>query len=681
MKSLWSDADAEAAVSRYASQGIGADLALRTYSARLLGADPSLVLHGGGNTSVKTTLPDLFGQPVEVLCVKGSGWDLATIEPAGHPAVRLEPLIRLRSLQALSDEAMVNAQRQNLMEASAPNPSVETLLHAFIPEKFIDHTHSLAILALANQSDAARLIERLYGDRVACVPYVMPGFQLARRAAAIWAERGGLEGLILLNHGVFSFGETARRSYERMIALVDLAERHIQAHHKPRPPAAPANVDRAAAALPVLRGVLGEVAGDRWPSRWTLDLRKDQAALAVADDDRLADWARRGVATPDHVIRTKSRVLVAPPIANSMAEWRAAVLKAARAFAIDYEAYFQRQVARFETGKTQLDPLPRVVAIPGLGLIGVGKTASDAAIAGDLAQSWATTLLAAESVGRFAPLGEADTFDMEYWSLEQAKLGKAVERGLERRLVLVTGGAGAIGAATARAFAAEGARVAILDLDGAAAEALAMKIGGGALGVGCDVTDLASLDRAFTVVRTTLGGLDIVVSNVGAAIAGSMLALDDRDLRTSFEVNLFSHQAVAQAAVRTFLDQAMGGVLLFNVSKQALNPGPDFGAYGTSKAALLALMRQYALEHGADGVRVNAINPDRIRSGLLTDAMVAARSAARGLDEAAYMAGNLLRREVVAEDVAQAFVFVAQMRSTTGAVITVDGGNVAAMVR
>jgi len=687
MKSLWNEADARAALERYAALGVGEDLALRTYSARLLGADPALVLHGGGNTSVKTTATDLFGEAVEVLCVKGSGWDLATIEPAGHPAVRLAPLLRLRALAALSDEAMVNAQRQNLIDAAAPNPSVETLLHAFIPDKFIDHTHSLAVLALADQPDAEGLIQRVFGDRVACVPYVMPGFDLARLAAEVWERRPGIHGLILLKHGIFSFGATARESYERMIALVSLAEAHLAAQAAPRPPAAPsrpaaeANDLGVGALSPVLRGVIAEAAAGRWPSRWVFDVRAGEAALAVANDARLADWAGRGVATPDHVIRTKPWPLVLPSPAGDLEAWRGLAAEALRGFIADYDAYFDRNVVRFAGGKTRLDPLPRVIVVPGLGLIGLGRDAGEAAVTADVACSWAATLLAAERIGRFAPIGEADTFDMEYWSLEQAKLGKTPERRLERHVALITGAAGAIGAAAVRAFAAEGAQVAILDLDAAAARALAARIGPGALGVGCDVTDRAAVERAFDAVAARFGGVDIVVSNAGSAIGGAMASLSDADLRASFEVNFFGHQAVAQAAVRVMRAQGMGGVLIFNVSKQALNPGPDFGAYGTAKAALLALMRQYALEHGADGIRVNAINPDRIRSGLLTPAMIAARSAARGLDGAAYMAGNLLRQEVTAEDVAQAFVFAALMRRTTGAVITVDGGNVAAMVR
>ncbi|MGI8840103.1 MAG: bifunctional aldolase/short-chain dehydrogenase [Caulobacteraceae bacterium] len=684
MKSLWNEAAARAAVDRYAAAGVAEDLAFRTYSARLLGADPALVLHGGGNTSVKTTARDVLGQETAVLCVKGSGWDLATIEPAGHPAVRLAPLIRLRALETLSDEAMVNAQRQNLLDTTAPNPSVETLLHAFIPEKFIDHTHAMAVLALANQPRAEALIGEVFGERIACVPYTMPGFALAKAAAAAYETRPGLEGLVLLNHGLFSFGATARQSYERMIALVDAAEAFIERRRGTRPSARKAKASEAPAAadvLPVLRGVLGRGGEGGWPARWILDRRATPQIVGLVDDPRLADRAGRGVATPDHVIRTKRHPLVLPRPTRDLGAWRAEAERALAAYIVDYRAYFARNATRAGGGKIALDPLPRVLAVPGVGLIGVGKSLGDAAVAADIAQSWAATLLAAEAVGRFAPLGEADTFDMEYWSLEQAKLGKGRERRLERHVALITGGGGTIGAAIARAFAAEGAAVAVLDVDGQAAERVVRGHGRGGLAIACDVTDEAAVASAFAAVCDRFGGVDIVVSNAGAATIGMMADLAPETLRAAFDLNFFAHQSIAQAAVHVMRAQGMGGALLFNASKQAVNPGADFGAYGTPKAALLALMRQYALEHGAQGIRVNAVNPDRIRSGLLTEAMVAARAAARGVAASAYMADNLLKEEVTAEDVAQAFVFAALMKKTTGALITVDGGNVAAMMR
>ncbi len=672
----WSDADAAAAVQRYAATGVGEDLALRTYSARLLGADPRLVLHGGGNTSVKTRATDVFGEEVDVLCVKGSGWDLGSIEPPGHPAVRIAPLRRLRALARLSDEDMVSAQRQCLLDPAAPNPSVETLLHAFMAPKFVDHTHSTAILALADQPDSEAIFADLFGGLVALVPYVMPGFALAKAAGDALDAHPAVEGLILLKHGIFTFGGTAKESYERMIRLVAAAEDFIR--ERAAPPSARAGVQAPGPVhevLPALRGALARAAADRWPGRWLFDLRKSDVARAVVDDPRLADWARRGVATPDHVIRTKRFPLVVPSADP------ASIDAALAAYVTDYEAVFARNNARCGGIKTQLDPLPRVLAVPGLGLVGVGKSAKDAAVAADIAESWAETLLDAEAVGRFEPVGEEDTFDMEYWSLEQAKLGKAADKRLARHVVVVTGGGGAIGAAVARAFAAEGAEVAVLDLDAAAAERAAKSIGSGVLALDCDVTDPAAVDAAFACIVERFGGIDIVVSNAGMALTGAMADLDDEVLRRSFELNFFAHQEVAKAAVRVLRGQGMGGRLLFNVSKQAVNPGPDFGAYGTSKAALLALVRQYALELAGEGITVNAVNADRIRSGLLTDDMIARRSAARGVTAETYMKGNLLGREVLASDVAQAFVFAALMDKTTGAVLPVDGGNVAAFLR
>ena len=685
MPSLWSDADAQAAIDRYAAQGVGEDLALRTYSARLLGRDPALVMHGGGNTSVKTTARDLLGEVVEVLCVKGSGWDLATIEPAGHPAVRIAPLHALRRLQALADEDMVNAQRLNLLDSAAPNPSVETLLHAYLPHRFVDHTHSVAVCALVDQPDAEVLALEVWGGRVACVPYVMPGFQLAKAAAEVWEANPHVEGLMLLKHGVFTFGDTARESYERMISLVDAAERFIVARAPelatltlpaPRAPPSP----EVSALLPVLRGALGragEAAGA--PERWVLDLRGGAEVRRLVDAPGLPELARRGVSTPDHVIRVKAGPVVLP--AAGVSGWREGADAALAAFAADYRAYFERQSMRVGGSRRMLDPLPRLAAIPGLGLVGIGASAKAAAVAADLGEAWAATVLRAEAVGRFEPVGEADLFDMEYWPLEQAKLGKAAETRLARQVVVVTGGGGAIGAATARAFAAEGAEVAVLDLDPAAAEAAARAVGGAALPLACDVTDPASVHAAFDAVAARFGGVDVVVSNAGAAVTGAMADLPDADLRRSFELNFFAHQSVAQAAVSVLRRQGRGGCLLFNVSKQAVNPGPDFGAYGAAKAALLAMVRQYALELGGEGVRANAVNADRIRSGLLTPAMIAARAASRGVSEADYMGGNLLRREVTAEDVAQAFVAAALACATTGGVFTVDGGAVAAMMR
>jgi NAD(P)-dependent dehydrogenase (short-subunit alcohol dehydrogenase family) len=318
--------------------------------------------------------------------------------------------------------------------------------------------------------------------------------------------------------------------------------------------------------------------------------------------------------------------------------------------------------------------------VPGLGLFGLGGSAKDAAIAADIAENTVDVITAAESMSRYQSIPVEDQFDVEYWSLEQAKLGKAAEKPLARQVAVVTGGGSGIGAATAKAFAKQGAEVAMLDRDEEAAKRVAKQIGG-AIGIACDVTNTGDVRRAFDTAVAKFGGVDIVVSNAGAAWQGRIGEVDDATLRQSFELNFFAHQTVAQNAIRIMKAQGTGGCLLFNTSKQAVNPGKDFGPYGLPKAATLFLVKQYALDHGKDGIRSSAVNADRIRTGLLTDDMIAARAKARGLSEAAYMGGNLLGREVTADDVADAFVFLALAKKTTAAVVTVDGGNIEASLR
>jgi rhamnose utilization protein RhaD (predicted bifunctional aldolase and dehydrogenase)/NAD(P)-dependent dehydrogenase (short-subunit alcohol dehydrogenase family) len=686
MKSAWADSDARAAVSRYAADGIADDLALRVYTTRLLGCDPALVLHGGGNTSVKTKVTDLNGEAVDVLCVKGSGWDMGRIEPAGLPAVRLESLRKTRSRTALSDEDMVKVQRANLIDPMAPNPSVETLLHAFLPHTFVDHTHATALLGLVDQDNSRDLCEEVYGARMGFVRYIMPGFALAKEAADVFDADPDVEGLILDKHGLFTFGASARESYERMIEMVTLAEARLAKNRKAVFVSAPLPNDPGAlsAIAPVLRGAVAlpdrKIEG-AW-KRLIVDFRTSDSILNFVNGADIGRYATAGVITPDHTIRTKNWPMIAPaPDGADLAGFRAATRAAVDAFTAHYRGYFDRNNERAGGSKTMLDPAPRVILVPGLGLFGLGRGKKDARVAADLAEAAVEGITHAEAIGAFSPIGEADMFDVEYWSLEQAKLSAAKELPLAGQIAVVTGAAGAIGFATAKAFAAAGAEVALLDIESAALVENARSLGGTALSIRCDVTDDASVRAAFDRIAETFGGVDIVVSNAGAAFQGKIGAVDDATLRQSFELNFFAHQRVAQNAVRIMLAQGNGGCLLFNASKQAINPGPDFGPYGLPKAATLFLARQYALDYGADGIRSNAVNADRIRSGLLTDDFIAGRAKARGVSEADYMAGNLLRREVTADDVAQAFLHQALELKTTADVTTVDGGNIAAALR
>jgi rhamnose utilization protein RhaD (predicted bifunctional aldolase and dehydrogenase)/NAD(P)-dependent dehydrogenase (short-subunit alcohol dehydrogenase family) len=684
MQSAWNDSDADVAVARH--ENLGRDLALRVYTTRLLGQDPRLVLHGGGNTSVKTRVADLNGDAVDVLCVKGSGWDMGSIEPAGLPAVRLAPLQKLRARENLSDEEMVRLQRANLIDPAAPNPSVEALLHAFIPHKFVDHTHSTAVLALTDQPDGEAFCRKVYGARVGYVPYVMPGFGLAKAAAQVFDADPSVEGLILVKHGIFSFGADARQSYERMIALVSAAEAWLAKNRKQALVSAklPARPARLADVAPIIRGACAlpdRTTEGAW-KRFILDFRGSDAVMDFVNGAEVARYGQAGVVTPDHNIRIKNwPLVVVAPEDEALADFKTATLGAIAAFGERYLDYFTRNNARVGGIKTMLDSMPRIVLVPGLGLFGLGRSKKAAKIAADLAEAAVATITDAEAVGRFDPLPESDLFDVEYWSLEQAKLGGAKEPALAGQVAVITGAAGAIGFATAKAFAAAGTEVALLDIDEAAAQAKAKAIGGAAIGLRCDVTDPASVRDAFAQVASAFGGVDIVVSNAGAAWQGRIGEVDETVLRQSFELNFYGHQRVAQAAVKIMQAQGTGGCLLFNVSKQAVNPGPGFGPYGLPKAATFFLVRQYAVDYGSEGIRANAVNADRIRSGLLTEAMIALRASARGVSEQDYMRGNLLGREVAAEDVAQAFLAQALALKTTADVTTVDGGNIAAALR
>src|SRR6266481_3521096 len=683
MKSGWVDSEARAAIDRYARDGISRDLALRVYTTRLLGRDPKLVLHGGGNTSLKTTMPDLLGEEVAVLCVKGSGSDMAAIEPAGLPAVRLDRLRKLRARADLSDEDLLRIQRASLLEPTAPNPSIEILLHACLPHKFIDHTHANAILSIVDQPDGEAICAGLYDGRVSLVPYVMPGFGLAKTAADIYEAKPEVEGLILNKHGIFTFGASARESYERMIALVTLAEERLQKNRKAvfvtaQLPQAIAPLDAVA---PILRGACSRN-NDKIEGAWRrliLDFRASPAILNFVNGAELARYSQAGVVTPDHTIRTKNWPLVTiAPARDRMDDFKRAAQAAVTDFCERYQAYFARENARAGGIKRPLDPLPRVALVPGLGLFGLGRSKEDAKIAADLAQCAAEVVTDAEAIGRFESISEAEMFDMEYWPLEQAKLGSTAQKPLAGEIAVITGGGGTIGRATAKAFAAAGAEVALLDCDERAA---ADAVGAAALAVKCDVTDVACVRDAFARVVAAFGGVDIVVSNAGAAWQGRIGEVDEDVLRQSFELNFYGHQRVAQAAVKIMLAQGTGGCLLFNVSKQAVNPGPNFGPYGLPKAATLFLVRQYALDYGSEGIRANAVNADRIRSGLLNDSFIAERARARGVSEKDYMSGNLLQREVTADDVAQAFLAQALALKTTADVTTVDGGNIAAALR
>ena len=549
MKSLWSASDAAAAIAKYTQAGYPEDLAIRVYTTRLLGQVPSLVLHGGGNTSVKTKWRDLDGSMIDVACVKGSGWDMGTIEPPGLPAVQLEPLKALTRFATLSDEDMVVQQRRLLLDPAAPTPSVEAILHANLPYKHVDHTHANAIVGLTNQPQGEDLIRELFPEALV-VPYVMPGFALAKTIDEMYRAAPAPAGMILLKHGAFTYSEDPRDSYEQMIAMIDKAERRL-ARGKAHPFSAAAMPEKLASAAdiaPILRGAIALPGVEGVPRRFVLEHRANEAILEFCAADNLASLVSRGNATPEHVIHIKRKGLALPaPRADDLAGFAASVKAAVKAYVDDYRAYFDRNNARVGGAKTMLDPSPRAFYVPGVGVFAAGPTAKQARVAADVIEATIEVITKAEGIGGWEPLDETDLFDIEYWSLEQIKLTKNVEKPLTRQIAVVTGAASGLGLAIAEALRADGAELALIDIAREPLEAAAKRLG--ALPVVCDLTDPAAVDDAFAKIAERFGGVDIVASNAGAAFQGAMVDVADAVLQKAFALNLWSHHYVSRAAV------------------------------------------------------------------------------------------------------------------------------------
>ncbi len=684
MKNRYDPAEAEAYLRQYPD--LPAELALRVYTSRLIGTESDLVLHGGGNTSVKAVVTDLLGDERQVLFIKGSGWDLATIEPAGFPALDLGYLRRLRALDRLGDEEMVNQFRTHMLDSRSPNPSIETLVHAFLPHRFIDHTHADAVVALTNQAEGDRHVRRALGDAVAILPFIMPGFPLAKAVAELYESRPEIDGIVLMHHGIFTFADDARTAYERMIHYVTLAEEYIAGQQQRKRPrtGSPAPEPAPEQVLPLLRGALNRQGGP-----FLLHLRRNETILAALARPDARDLFATGVLTPDHVIRTKNLPLFLD-LESADAETAAErIATALDAYQQAYDAYFATQSAAKRVSRLKLDNLPRVFLLPGLGLVTAGRTPKEARIAADIAEHTLRAKEWADAVGSYRSLDDGHIFDMEYWSLEQAKLGRAAHPPLAGQVALVTGGGGAIAVGIGRQLLAAGAQVALTDIDRSRLERVAAKLcqefaADRVLALEMDVTDPASVRAAMAQVAAWAGGIDILVPNAGVAHVARLEELATGDLERVVRVNLFGVFEVIKAAVPYFRRQDTGGAVVINSSKNVFDPGAAFGAYSASKAAAHQLGKIAALELANLGVRVNMINADAIfdegdvQSGLW-QVVGPERMRARNLDPQGlkeyYRQRNLLRAAVRADDVGRAVVFFASRQTpTTGATLPVDGG-------
>ena len=677
MKNNWLNSEAKKYIKKYKKLGHSKDMALRVYTTRLLGRNSKLVLHGGGNTSVKTSIKDIDGKNYDVLCVKGSGWDMAEIEPAGLPAVKLNPLLALKNKKYLSDEDMVAYQKRNLIDIKSPNPSVETFLHAFLPFKFVDHTHSDAIMDITNRSNGNELCKKIFGPKVSIVPYVMPGFGLAQKINEVYKKNPNINCLILLNHGIFTFDDDAKKSYDLMIKYVSIAEKTIKKLKRKKIKQIK-NYNfkfKPHEIAPILRGLLSE----NKDQKFILNYRTNKNLNYFINGQDVKRYSGIGTATPDHVIRVKPFPLVISPKENSSIEdFKKLAEKSFNDYRKKYVRYFNTNKKKVKGKKTMLDTSPRVILVQNVGLFSVGDSLKASKIAADLTETNARVISSVEETTKYKFILEKDLFDVEYWSLEQAKIKKA-KKILQGNVVVITGGFGAIGTATFKLFKSYGAEIVLLDYDAKKVIEMQSKISD--LCLHCDVRNKNSVKAAFKKINEIYGGVDILISNAGTAISGSIAEVDDKILRESFEDNFFSHQNCASETIKIMKKQNIQGCLLFNISKQSVNPGKNFGPYGLPKTALLSLCKQYALDYGSLGIRSNGVNADRIRSGLLNHGMIKSRAKAREVSTDEYMRGNLLLNEVKAEDVAKAFFHLAVSKKTTGAVLTVDGGNIAASLR
>jgi rhamnulose-1-phosphate aldolase/alcohol dehydrogenase len=666
------------------------------YRSRLIGAEPGLVLWGGGNTSAKLMETDFRGRPARVLRIKGSGSDLRTIEPRHFPGVRLEEVLPLRQREAMADEEMVDYLVHCLMEPGSPRPSIETLLHAFLPHPHVDHSHADAILSLTNNREGQKHARALYGEEAVWIPYRRPGFALAKQVAEEVERHAGARAVILEKHGLITWGGTSRESYETHIEMNTRAEQYIADRARGRrvfgpvqvPPLdAPARRSAALALLPVLRGALA-----RSGRRPVLRFDDGEDVLEFLGAEQAPALSQVGPATPDHLMNIRLLPMVLPPPALAAAgrpalegAYAGAVAAAVARYADAYRAFYEK----YREGDPPMqEPTPRVVLVRGVGMITAGRDARAARISADIYHHTLEVMAGAQALAPYSSLAPREAFDIEYWPLELYRQSLLPpERDLARRVAVVTGAAGGIGAAIARRFAEEGAHVVVTDVDAERGQAVAQEIRSRhgeerAIFVPLDITREEEVRAALERTVLQYGGLDILVNNAGIARPSPIESLDREGWERSLAVNATGHFLVAREALPILRQQGAGGCVLFVGSKNVMAPGKDFAAYSASKAAQTQLARVLALEAAAYGVRVNILSPDAVfrDSGLWSEEVRRERAQAHAVPPEAiqdyYRDRNLLRIEVRAEDVAEAALFLASERAsrTTGCTLTIDGG-------
>jgi rhamnulose-1-phosphate aldolase/alcohol dehydrogenase len=656
----------------------------------LIGRETRLVQPGGGNSSIKTTLPDASGRLVSALLVKGSGTDLRSIGRKGFSRLSLEGLAGLRGVSSMSDHEMMRFMGDCMLGREGPAPSVETPLHSLLPHRVIVHTHDVATMSLTNVQDsvAERLVKEVFAGEVAYVPYARPGFPLARSVDLI-ADTipKGTIGLALAHHGLVIWADDADECHERLMRAIAATEeflkasrrgRHVLGAPRVRTEASDVRSRAAEAVLPAIRGALGV------SERVILHLDDSDDVLTTLASERLKEVVGRGVATPEHILRAGTRPVwveldLGAPVDQLAASTRQQI---AVAYA-EYEAYHRRHAAK---DAPPLRDWAKVVLVPGLGMVTVFKDKKNAVTANVCYRATLKAIENAEAVDAFQFIPEAEVFEFEHWPLERRKIDEEIERErksllLARHVVIVVGGGSGIGAAAAQAYVEAGAHVVVADVDGAAAEKVAAQWPGRAIGVAVDVRDDASMQLLFTRTVREYGGVDSLFYTAGLAPRfASLTALTREDLQKQLDVHYLGAVMTIAGAAAIMRRQGLGGSIVASVSKAALVPGRDAAAYGGSKAAMLQALRVAAVELGGDGIRVNAINADQVETPLFLK-FVAERAAGKGISTAeqleVYKQRNLLGASLIpARAVADLAVLLSseKFKYTTGDILTVDGG-------
>ncbi len=696
MKNRWVEAEANEFVK---SRGVeaGRDIAELVYFTRLVGIEPELAMHGGGNTSLKMPFTTLTGEKVTALYVKASGAEMGTIGPAGFVCLDQTYLTKLRSVDSLTDELMAGEFRTHMLVPSDALPSIETLMHAFVEHAAVVHTHPAAVLALSNRDNGEDAICRALGGDVAIVPYVNAGLEMGLAVSGLFEKQKGMRGIVVSHHGLITYGSSIKQAYDNTLEMVNRAEEYLRGNRRRiiclgKTGSVQEARRRYAKTAPLLRGFLSPASGDPDMPHTKMSL------LPLITDDVIGlldaavgrDLVMSQPLTPDYLVRMKSYpVFIDNPQYDSEEALRTQLCRDIGAYSDRYEAYVKKYASRLPGfDRSSFDLLPRVVLMPGMGAVCAGRDIAMAGVVRDITrQAFSVKRLIYETDGAYLGLSEDHLFDMEFRAFQTAKV-QGAGAPLRGAAALVTGAAGAIGVGICEELLGQGCNVILTDLAGDRLDGVVQSFrtvyGDRAVGAALDVTDSHSVAAAFEKAVESFGGLDIVIANAGVAHVSPLADLDLESFRKIERVNVDGTLTILAEAGRMFKIQNTGGDIVLVSTKNVFAPGAKFGAYSATKAAAHQLARIASLEFAELGVRVNMVSPDAVfshgstKSGLW-ERVGPDRMKARGLDEKGleeyYRQRNLLKARVTAKHVARAILFfVTHQTPTTGATIPVDGG-------